>query len=144
MGPYYCDIYQGLMSLLVEKKVDLVLHGHEHNYQRTHQLATGPGCEIVEVDAFNPDCVIDDGTDHLYPKGAGLVSVVVGTAGRDLYDIDLSDAEAGYFASWTAANMNPRKGFLKVTLSRAELVAVFVGTTPTSDFTDAFTIMGPL
>ena len=143
MGPYYCDIYQDLISLLVEKKVDLVLHGHEHSYQRTHQLATGLGCEIVEVDAFNPDCVIDDGTDDLYSKGAGLVSVIVGTAGRDLYDIDLTDAEAGYFARWSAANMNPRKGFLEVTISRTELVAVFIGTTPAADFTDGFTIKSP-
>ncbi len=140
MGPYHCDIYQDLLSLLVEKKVGLVLHGHEHNYQRTHQLATGPACEIVEVDAFNPGCVVDDGTDHLYPKGAGLVSVIVGTAGGDLYDIDLTDTEAGYFASWTAGNINPRKGFLEVMVSRAELVATFVGTTPTSDYTDSFTI----
>ena len=144
MGPYYCSIYQDLMSLLVEKKVDLVLHGHEHDYQRTHQLATGPDCEIVEVDAFNPDCVIDDGTDGLYRRGAGLVSLIVGTAGIELYDLDLTDAEAGYFARWMAANANPQKGFVKVTVSRAELTAVFVGTTPTSDFTDGFTIGLPL
>ena len=144
MGPYYCTIYQDLMSLLVEKKVDLILHGHEHNYQRTHQLATGPGCAFVEVDAFDEDCVVDDGTDGMYRKGAGVVSVIVGTAGGDLFDIDLTDTEAGYFASWMAANMNPRKGFLKVTVSRAALVATFVGTSPTSDFTDGFAIVWPL
>lgn len=30
VGAYYCNIYQELMSLLVKKKVDLVLHAHDH------------------------------------------------------------------------------------------------------------------
>ena len=38
VGEYYCNIYQELMSLLVEKKVDLVLQAHDRTYQRTRQL----------------------------------------------------------------------------------------------------------
>jgi hypothetical protein len=38
------------MSLLVEKKVDLVLQAHDHTYQRTRQLDAGPSCAIVKVD----------------------------------------------------------------------------------------------
>ena len=143
MGPYYCRIFQDLLSLLVEKKVDLVLHAHEHDYQRTHQLTTGPGCEVVEVDAFNPDCVVDDGPDDLYRKGAGIIAVTVGTGGGDLYDLDLADPEAGYFARWMGANADPRKGFVEVRVSDEELTAAFVGTTPTSDFADGFKIVTP-
>jgi hypothetical protein len=64
VGEYYCNIYQELMSLLVEKKVDLVLQAHDHTYQRTRQLDTGPTCAIVKVDSFDDDCVVDSGFCH--------------------------------------------------------------------------------
>src|SRR5918998_1587490 len=57
VGAYYCNIYQELMSLLVEKKVDLVLHAHDHTYQRTKQVATNASCPVVEIDSFDGDCV---------------------------------------------------------------------------------------
>jgi hypothetical protein len=99
-----------------------------------------PSCPIVELDSFTRDCVAAAGEDDLYIKGAGSVFVTVGTAGADLYDLDLNDPEAGYFASWMGANSEPRKGFLEVTISEAEMVAEFVGSTATSEFTDSFTI----
>lgn len=140
MGPYYCRIYDDLMNLLVSKKVDLVLHAHEHNYQRTKQLAHGPACTKVVIDSFNGNCVVDDGKDGQYKKARGSVFVTVGTAGADLYDIDTKDSEAGYFASWMGANINPRKGFMKFVLSRNQISAEFVGSTTTSNFTDRFVI----
>jgi len=140
MGPYYCGIYDDLMNLLVEKRVDLVLQAHEHNYQRTKQLAIGPLCKQVLIDSFNGNCVVDDGKDGHYKKGRGSVFVILGTAGADLYEIDTKDSEAGYFASWMGANINPRKGFVKFVLSQNEISAEFVGSTMTSNFTDSFVI----
>jgi hypothetical protein len=140
VGLYYCNIYQDLMSLLVEKKVDLVLHAHDHSYQRTRQLATGSSCAIVKVDSFDDDCVVDNGEDNAYTKGSGPVFVVTGAAGARLYETNPDDPEAGYFVKWMGANSDRRKGFTKFTVSKKELSAEYVGSTSTSDFTDRFTI----
>lgn len=143
VGVYYCNIYQELMSLLVEKRVDLVLHAHDHTYQRTRQLATGSSCTIVKVDSFEGGCVVDEGEDNLYTRGAGTVFVVTGAAGAKLYEINPDDPEAGYFVKWMGANSAPRKGFTKFMVSNTEISAEFVGSTPTSNFTDEFTIRAP-
>jgi hypothetical protein len=143
VGAYYCNVYQELMSLLVEKKVDLVLQAHDHTYQRTRQLATGPSCAVVKVDSFDGGCVADGGEDDAYAKGAGTVFVVTGAAGAELYEVNPDDPEAGYFVEWMGANSDPSKGFTKVTVSRGEVSSEFVGSTPDSNFTDRFTIRTP-
>jgi hypothetical protein len=140
VGPYYCNIYADLLDLLVGKKVDLVLQAHDHTYQRSKQLSTSSACPNVPIDSFNNNCVADDGDDDVYMKGLGTVFVIAGTVGADLYDINTSDSEAGYFTKWMGANISPRKGFMKFRVSATEIVAQFVGSTATSDFTDNFTI----
>jgi hypothetical protein len=143
MGPYYCNIYADLMNLLVDKKVDLVLQAHDHTYQRSKQLSISSACPNVLIDSFNNNCVADDGEDDVYTKGLGTVFVIAGTAGADLYDINTSDSEAGYFAKWMGANISPRKGFMKFAVSTTEILAQFVSSTATSDFTDNFAIREP-
>jgi 3',5'-cyclic AMP phosphodiesterase CpdA len=140
MGDHYCNIYQELLNLLIEKKVDLVLHGHDHTYQRSRQLAASTACPIVEIDSYNASCVLDDGDDNVYTKGAGTVFVVIGSAGAELYGINTSDSEAGYFVKWMGKNSNPRKGVMNFRVSHTEILAQFVGSTTTSNFTDNFTI----
>jgi hypothetical protein len=143
MGPYYCNIYADLMNLLVAQKVDLVLQAHDHTYQRSKQLSTGSACPIVLIDSLNNNCAVDDGKDNVYMKGFGTVFVIAGTAGADLYDINTSDLEAGYFSKWMGGNINPRKGFMKFTVSTVEISAEFVGSTATLGFTDNFVIRKP-
>jgi hypothetical protein len=143
MGPYYCRVSPDLLNLLIDKRVDLVLSGHDRTYQRSKQLATGPTCTMVPVDWFNEQCVVDIDVATDYPKGAGTVFVVVGTAGAELYPIDEEDSERGYFITWMGANASPRHGFLQVAVSEAELTGEFVGSTPSSDFSDRFTILSP-
>jgi hypothetical protein len=140
MGQYYCHIHQELFSLLIEENVDLVLHGHDHSYQRTRQISSGPGCDVVRVDAFNPACLVGSARSDVYQKGAGPVFVLTAAAGGRLYDVNEGDAEAGYFAAWMGANRKPRNGFSKFRLTRDELSAEFVGSTATSEFTDRFII----
>jgi 3',5'-cyclic AMP phosphodiesterase CpdA len=140
MGSYYCNVYADLMNLLVSKKVDLVLQGHDHTYQRTKQLALGPACTEIAIDSFNANCIIDDGADNRYRKGKGPVFVTAGTGGGELFEINTKDSEAGYFVKWMGANIEPRKGFVKVVVSRNEISAEFVGSTMTSNFTDSFVI----
>jgi len=121
------------MNLLINQRVDLVLQGHDHNYQRSKQLT----CATVGV--YDSACVADDG---VYSRGAGTVFVIVGTGGAGLYDVNTSDSEAGYFARWMGQNSNPRKGLLKVTVSASSLSAEFVGSTA-GTFTDSFVIVDP-
>jgi len=142
MGPYYCDIHQDLLSLLIEKRVDLVLHAHDHLYQRTKQLrAPCAACPEVTIDEFNPACVADDGLNGSYRRGAGTVFVTAGAGGAELYPIDEDDPQAGYFAAWMGSNRSPTHGFVEVTIGAEEIEVAFV---PTSDgaFRDRFAIGG--
>ncbi len=140
LGSYYCNIYSNLMDLLLEKKVDLTLHAHDHTYQRTRQLALGPDCRSLPIDAFDADCVVGDGTNGTYVRGSGTLSVIVGTAGRPLYDVNTNDPEAGYFAAWMGANVTPRHGFVRLSVSDQAIEGRFVGSTDTSSFSDHFRI----
>ena len=140
MAQYYCHIYQELFSMLIEERIDLVLQGHDHSYQRTKQIASSPACGVVKVDAFNPACLVVTGRDNQYKKGAGPVFVLTAAGGGQLYEINERDAEAGYFAAWMGANRKPRHGFSQFRLTPDELSAEFVGSTATSDFKDSFKI----
>jgi calcineurin-like phosphoesterase family protein len=64
-----------LTNLLVAKKVDLVIYGHNHGYSRGKQLTTcASGTKF--------DCVSDDGSDGLYPKHGGTVFLRNGSFGQ--------------------------------------------------------------
>ena len=140
VGQYYCDVYQDLFSLLIEKRVDLVVSGHDHGYQRSKQLqAPRPGCDVVIVDSFDPDCVVDDGADAAYERGAGTVFVVSGAGGGELYELNPADPEAPYFVTTMGAGPGSRHGFLELEASDERLTARFVGSTA-GTYEDAFTI----
>jgi hypothetical protein len=132
-GAKGCEIGADLMDLLIARRVDLVLQAHDHTYQRSKQLA------CARENSYVSSCVVDDGADGRYTRGAGTVFVITGAFGRALYDILASDAEAGYFARSMGANLLPTNGFLKVAVSPAELTAEFVAVSG-SGFTDRFRI----
>jgi 3',5'-cyclic AMP phosphodiesterase CpdA len=138
VGRYYCDVYQDLFSALIASRVDLVLSGHDHTYQRSKQIAAPrPGCRAVVVDHFDRDCVVAADGD-VYRKGGGSVFVVSGAGGAELFPVNASDAEAGYFAAAMGANTRGnRHGFAMLTMSARRLGVRFVGSTPGS-FTDRF------
>ncbi|MEK6252243.1 MAG: metallophosphoesterase [Actinomycetota bacterium] len=139
VGEYYCDVYQDLFSMLIEKKVDLVLSGHDHTYQRSKQItAPRDRCKAVIVARFDPDCVVDD--DDSYQKGAGSTFVISGAAGAELYPVHANDPEAGYFVATMGKNSGSRHGFTMLTISPLKLAVQFVGSTPGS-FADRFEIV---
>ncbi len=122
-GQYGCVEGSALMNLLVNEKVDLVLNGHEHTYQRTKQLATNPTtCPTIAPTGYNPACVVDDGLDGVYPKGAGMIDVIDGTFGRSLYNSSRSDPEAPYFAKLDGTT----HGFMQYDVTATRLDASFV------------------
>lgn len=129
-----CGISTDLVDLLVSKRVDLVLQGHDHNYQRSKQLT------CATAGFYDPTCVADDGSDNLYTKGAGTVFIINGAFGTSLYDINPLDAEAEYFSAWMGANVNPTNGFTKYTVSDTNISVEFVGASG-GTFTDTFSIV---
>ena len=133
-GTKPCETSPDLLNLLIDKRVDLVLHGHEHNYQRSAQLS------CVAVGRFDSSCVADDGSDDSYRKGAGLVWVINGASGGGgLTDIDRSDPEFGYLAAWMGGN-HPQggRGVLSLSATEEQLDVAFIGSTTT--YEDSFTI----
>lgn len=105
LGQYACDVGPDLLHLLVSKRVDLVMSGHEHLYQRTAQLAEGAQCARIAIDSFLPGCVVD--RDSSLTAGAGTVFVTAGTGGAVLRPVSTSDSEAGYFAAGAGSDTEP-------------------------------------
>lgn len=87
-----CSIGQDITDLLVDKRVDLVLQGHTHTYQRSKQLT----CALRTI--FIPECVSGEVSPSTYTKGAGTVFLVAGNGGKSLGSINPNDSESAYFA----------------------------------------------
>ena len=137
VGGYACPANRDFYNLMISKKVDLVLHGHEHSYQRTHQLRAGvAGCTTLTVGSFNPACVAD--TDGNFTAGQGTVFATVGTGGIPLRDVNSADTEAGYFASYTGLNRDPSYGVLDMHATDTSFNANFLAAVGTG--TDGFTL----
>ncbi len=142
VGVYSCVMGRDTMDLLVSKKVDLVLMGHEHNYSRTWQMGYGAGCEdrtLLKPQTFTPSCIRD--ADSQMVKGAGTVFAIVGTGGTDQREVDLTDPEAPYFAATSGLGANTTWGFLDVTATADRLTADFIPTA--GAFTDSFSLTDP-
>ena len=143
MGIKTCEIGNDIFNLFVSKKVDLILQGHDHTYQRSKQLAlNGTTCIAIQAETYNSHCVVNDGPTDSYTKGAGTVLVITGTVGADLYTINTSDGDAGFFARWMGSNYKPTNGFTKFTVTSDQLAvaASFLGSTAPKYFTDSFSI----
>jgi hypothetical protein len=138
VGEYPCQVNQELLSLLIEKRVDLVLSGHDRTYQRSKQLAApSDGCSMVVIDSFDRDCVVD-GSDTVR-QGAGTVFVVSGAGGEELSEVHADDPEAGYFDVMMGANRQGRHGFSSLSLAPSKLSVTFIGSTRGS-FSDNFEV----
>jgi hypothetical protein len=137
VGRYSCGSGPDVMKLLVDKRVDLVLSGHEHTYQRTHQLATGSDCPELSPVGFDAECVGD--SDGTFDQGTGTVFATVGTGGVELRDINRRDPEWGYLAAAAGANVLPTWGSLDVRVTRDRLTARFDRALG-DQLTDSFTI----
>ena len=133
-GPYGGDAGQEYYDLLLEKKVDLVLMGHDHTYQRTKQLA----CCIIESSSFDPGNVVNVGP--AYVRGAGTVNIISGTGGWGLYTIDTTDPDNAYFTTWNGDNIGGSYGFTKITVTASSITGVFVPVT--GAFADTWSIGG--
>ncbi|MCU1431593.1 MAG: hypothetical protein JWP95_698 [Actinotalea sp.] len=136
LGDYTCDQGVDLSNLLLAKKVDLVLNGHEHLYQRTHQLGLRPGCTSLATGTADLDCIVD--SDATMVRGAGTVFATVGTGGQTQRAVHTDDGEAPYFAA-ASGLATATWGQLDVDVTADTLTARFDRALGGS-FTDQFTI----
>jgi len=126
---------QDLIDLLTSKRVDLVLSGHMHNYQRTKQLR----CAIRTF--FVPECVTPGGLNGPYEKGKGTIFVINGNAGSPPQTVDSKDSENPYFGSYMGTNTPGfGYGYVRYTVrpDRIDAVTDFSGS-----FQDTFSIVAP-
>lgn len=138
-GVKNCEIGADLFNLLVSKKVDLILQGHDHNYQRSKQLSLNPAnCTAIAVNGYRAGCVVDDGADGNYTKGAGSVLVINGNAGKCCYNVVASDPEVGYFQKIVGSSSIDTNGFVKYTVSATSITAQVINTT--GNYSDSFRI----
>lgn len=140
-GEHACETGPDILNLLLDRKVDLIINAHTHNYERSKQLAlNGDTCTALALHIFNGNCIVDDGSDRLYKSGAGSVLVIAGTGGRDIDPFNVGDPYAGYFATWKG-NETPGAGKGVVTFTvdanHISMVTHFNGT-----YSDGFSITG--
>ncbi|TFB70907.1 metallophosphoesterase [Cryobacterium sp. Hz9] len=136
VGQYECDDGAGLMNLLVDKRVDLVLSGHEHLYARSKQLALNASCTKIVPAKYSAGCVTEGGNALVH--GGGTVFATVGTGGTPLRNVFRADPESPYFAAYSGLNLDPSFGNLSVSVTPGSLTAQFLPAT--GSFTDDFTI----
>jgi hypothetical protein len=128
-----CPLTQDIFDALLLKKVDLILHGDQHSYQRTKQLRCAPRSSGF----YFPECIAD--ADGTFAKGAGSVIAIVGTGGRGFSSVDLkTDTDRQYFACGMGSNTPGYGwGYLRVTISSTQLIAK---TMLSGTWQDTFTI----
>ncbi len=129
-GMHGCGIPPSFEQMLLVKKVDLVLQGHDHNYQRTKQLV----CEVTGT--YEKGCAAHAGP-ATFAKGNGTVKLITGTFGAPFYSINTGNPNYPYFAE-TQANSH---GFVKYDVTPTKLSAVFVAST--GSYGDSFSITRP-
>ena len=113
------------MTMLLDKKVDLILQGHEHGYARSKQLTTNPStCPVLPVDAFNEACVVD--ADDTLAKGAGTLIQIISTGGKGLRLVERADSEHDYFVDNFRDADRETFGFGEFTVTPTDLSFTFV------------------
>jgi hypothetical protein len=99
-GEHYREQQMRVLSPLLEKlNVNVVLHGHEHTYQRTLPLKFMPSdlskaADITSKDRRVPGkFVVDRDFDGVTKTEAnGIIYITTGAGGKELYDAGYTDA----------------------------------------------------
>ena len=132
IGNKSCEIGEELAQLLIDEGVDIVLQGHEHDYQRSHSLSK------VQADRFPSGAIADNGSDDRYVRGSGTVFVIVGTAGRSLTTCSHSDSEFRYFANHLCREEGNSKGYVLINANDSRMDINFISVVGTNQ--DTFSI----
>lgn len=138
IGVKKCEIGEDVLNLMVEKRVDLILQGHEHGYMRSSQLSLNSTCASISASSPKAECVITS-AENTYQKGLGPLLVINGTGGFDVRDINLQRAEKIFFANWHGKNIEPTNGPTSVKIYNDRLVAEYLGVD--GKVQDSFTVV---
>ena len=171
-GRENCEIGTELFNFLLSKKVDLILEGDDHAYERSKQLALNstsvdgqPLCNGITTNFDNwavynsttSGCIIDDGSRGFYQPGAGTVVVIDGTFSCNFqnpcYNINdtsinngYNAAEAPYFVKLMGGNTPGNgNGFVSYTVTgkKGDDGRIDVQTHFAGSFQDLFSISKP-
>ena len=140
VGLMRCDTGTDIFNLLLSKKVDLILQGHDHTYQRTKQLALGNGCSELNFTEYNGSCVAGESKGRPFKKGAGTVILINGTMGADQGTIDMNADKAAYFEGFMGANWMKSYGYSAFEVSKYKLKVSYIAAE--GRFKDDFEIIG--
>jgi len=109
IGTKNCSIGTDILNLLVKKKVDFILQGHEHGYIRSKQLNLNNKCKEISPKTPSPACTINDENGE-FKRGSGPILVISGSGGYELRDINLNREEKVFFSDWHGLNSKPVYG----------------------------------
>jgi Calcineurin-like phosphoesterase len=117
--------------LFEQYNVDLVLQGHQHNYQRTYPI------KYNDDSPANP--IITDRNTDTYNNPEGQIYLTVGTGGAGLHKLN------GNQAPYTVTAQDEEHGYLNVDVTTNDGGTTLVGTFYSNDdgvgeMTDQFTI----
>jgi hypothetical protein len=115
IGKKYCGGTAGTMGLdlfnyLVNKRVDFIMQGHDHVYERSKQLGFNSQCTAFTLTSnrvtYNEACIVKnsqnqqlDGYYQPYAKGLGTVVLINGLGG--VHDYYLNDiVQKNYFGAY--------------------------------------------
>lgn len=108
-GIHGCEGSASVTDLLIAKKVDVIVAGHDHNYGRTHQI-TGTTSSPTVVDR-----------DSNFTSGSGSVFVIVGNGGHKPREL----AKTG--GIWAVGASGTQTGWLRISTTPSTLTLTEVG-----------------
>ena len=137
------EVGSDYFNLVMKKRPDLLLQGHDHNYQRGKQLYLNSSCPSIPAStstAGNSACIVSGaqgGEGPNYSKGLGTVLVINGSGGVGHYTLSsTSDVHYNYFA----ARNDTAFGFSKFTVTPSGITSSYLDKAATPLYTDTFSI----
>ena len=144
VGEHACETGTDILNLLLDEKVDLILQAHNHNYERSKQLALNPStCAAIQEHVYNANCIApaDGSSTGQYQQGTGSVIVIAGTGGREMDEFDPTNHYAPYFAAWMGNNT---AGYGNCVVNfNVDAGHIVMHTSFNGTYTDTFTISRP-
>ncbi len=100
-----------ISPILEQYGVDLVLAGHVHNYQRTAPLRFRPTKVGLRGKPVDGTFTVDEAFDgRIVTQAKGILHIVTGAGGAELYDRWQTDAQASW-QPWTRSLISDKHSF---------------------------------
>jgi 3',5'-cyclic AMP phosphodiesterase CpdA len=119
---HFDDQWMRPLSPILEKYgVDLVFAGHIHNYQRTAPIRFKPTRIGSRGKAVEGDFTVDEAFNgKTVTRAKGIIHIVTGAGGAELYDPWQTDAQASW-QPWTRAFISDKYSFTVLDVEQKKL-----------------------